>query len=345
MIRYKKIISIAMSMVVMATAFSTNVFACRPNIIEVEVDNLGKINVPDNFLGERRINVQNDRYNEVFTANIGREINKLVGTFKDFTNLRTVNIPEDSKLKTIGENAFSGCTNLENITIPDSVTSIGLMAFSGCTGLKKITIPDNVTKIDKYAFLGCTELKEVNIGIKSVNYFRDVFMNSNVEKVTIRDGATSIGKEAFKDCKKLREVDIPNSVKTIDDRAFTKCTSLERVKIRNKQQINDVNAKVLSKIGEMAFMGCKRLAEVDIPDSVTRIEMCAFLGCESLTSISIPDNVKTLEEFIFFNCNKLEEISLPSKKSLKTDNDSFAGIISDKNLRIYQRTQQLKERK
>lgn len=321
MIRYKKIISIAMSMVVMATAFSTNVFACpnnrccvpRPNII-VNINNAGEIDLPDNYTGEGEPIIRGGNANDVITVNIGSRVSKLVGTFTDFTNLGTVNIPRDSKLKTIGEKAFKGCTDLTSITIPDSVTNI-----------------------DKCAFLGCEKLTTVNIGIKSVNYFSDVFRNLNVDSVNIGDGATSIGKEAFKNCQKLTRVTIPNSVKTIDDRAFIKCTSLGEVTIRNKQQTNNTNANVLCKVGEMAFMGCKRLTEVDIPNSVTRIEMCAFLGCESLTKISIPDNVKTLEEFIFFNCNNLEEISLPSNKSLKTDEDSFAGIISKKRLKIFQR--------
>ena len=58
----------------------------------------------------------------------------------------------------IGPDAFSGCSGLTSITIPDSVTSIGNSAFSGCTGLTSITIPDSVTSIGSYAFYGCSNL-------------------------------------------------------------------------------------------------------------------------------------------------------------------------------------------
>jgi hypothetical protein len=63
----------------------------------------------------------------------------------------------------IGYEAFSGCTGLTSITIPNSVTSIGGSAFSGCTGLTSITIPNGVTSIGGSAFSGCTGLTSVTI--------------------------------------------------------------------------------------------------------------------------------------------------------------------------------------
>ena len=73
-------------------------------------------------------------------------------------------IPTEYKSKPvtgIGSWAFSGCTNLTNITIPNSVTSIGENAFSGCIGLTSVTIPDSVTDIGIGAFAGCTELTSI----------------------------------------------------------------------------------------------------------------------------------------------------------------------------------------
>ncbi len=59
-------------------------------------------------------------------------------------------IPDN--VKTIGDNAFCGCTGLTSVTIPDSVASIGNSAFSGCTNLKNVTIPESVTSIADDAF-------------------------------------------------------------------------------------------------------------------------------------------------------------------------------------------------
>ena len=63
----------------------------------------------------------------------------------------------------IGDYAFSNCTGLTGITIPDSVTSIGTHAFYDCTGLTGITIPDSVTNMGGAAFRGCSSLESITI--------------------------------------------------------------------------------------------------------------------------------------------------------------------------------------
>lgn len=70
-------------------------------------------------------------------------------------------IPADGSVTSIGNYAFSGCTGLTSITIPDSVTSIGGSAFAGCTGLTSVTIPNSVTSIGDYAFFECTGLTDI----------------------------------------------------------------------------------------------------------------------------------------------------------------------------------------
>jgi len=71
----------------------------------------------------------------------------------------TYNIKEGTRF--IGYDAFSGCSALTSITIPESVTSIGFAAFSGCSALTSITIPESVTSIDDYVFNGCSALTSV----------------------------------------------------------------------------------------------------------------------------------------------------------------------------------------
>ena len=107
----------------------------------------------------------------------------------------------------ISNYAFTGCTSLTSINIPDSVTSIGGGAFSDCTSLTSINIPDGVTSIGDSAFDGCSSLTSINIP----------------------DGETSIGWRTFCGCSSLTSINIPNSVTSIGDDAFSDCSNLSDV--------------------------------------------------------------------------------------------------------------------
>ena len=114
---------------------------------------------------------------------------------------------EGKPVTKIEEEAFLLCTNLTNITIPDSVTSIETNAFSECYSLKSITIPDSVTSIGEAAFANCTSLTSITIG----------------------NGVTSIGYAAFGRCSSLTSITIPDSVTSIGEGAFANCTSLTAI--------------------------------------------------------------------------------------------------------------------
>ena len=72
-------------------------------------------------------------------------------------------IPTNGSVTTIGDDAFSLCTNLTSIIIPSCVSSIRRYAFYLCSGLTTITIPDSVYSIGECAFEGC-------IGLTSIHY-------------------------------------------------------------------------------------------------------------------------------------------------------------------------------
>ena len=201
----------------------------------------------------------------------------------------TYYIPSSLKAVTVtGGNilagAFSGCTGLTSITIPNSVTSIGGSAFYGCTGLTNITIPDSVTSIGGSAFYNTAWYNNQPYGLVyagKVAYKYKGTMPSNTS-IVLKKGTLGIAGSAFEDCTGLTSITIPNSV---------------------------------TSIGDWAFYGCTGLTSITIPDSVTSIGDSAFSGCSGLTSMTIPDSVTSIGGWAFYNCTGLTSIKFNGTKA------------------------------
>ena len=112
--------------------------------------------------------------------------------------------------------AFLGCSKLEAISIPESVTTIESHAFEN-SGLKSVVIPGSVETIEYCAFAN-SGLKSVVIpgSVKTIE--ESVFSCcTELKKVIIKDGVETIGRLAFEFCTGLTDITIPSSVTEIVD--------------------------------------------------------------------------------------------------------------------------------
>lgn len=160
-------------------------------------------------------------------------------------NLATVDFPED--FEWTGDTAnFTYCPFITSIVIPDGVTSVD---FSGCENLEEITLPNTITSIDVMSFESCSSLKEIKIpnSVTTIGSraFEDCY---SLELVVIGNQVESIGAYAFDNCYKLKSVYIPESITSIGDFAFGNCMALESIYIdKEKDSISLSNAYYLSK--------------------------------------------------------------------------------------------------
>ena len=111
---------------------------------------------------------------------------------------------------------------------------------------------------------------------------------------------TSIASKAFYDCY-ITSVYVPESIKTIEDRAFCSCDSVLKVYISDG----------VTSIGEYAFASCKALKEIHLPEGLTSLEDSVLARCESLTSIHIPDSVKSIQLWALAGCKSLTSLTIP----------------------------------
>ena len=102
--------------------------------------------------------------------------------FSDCSNLTNVTLP--SALASIGDYAFSGCSNLTNVILPSAFTAIGNVAFSGCSNLANVTLSSNITSIGTYAFQNCINLKNLTIS-KDVTSIKDIAFNNSYDDLEL----------------------------------------------------------------------------------------------------------------------------------------------------------------
>lgn len=260
--------------------------------------------------------------------------------FHRIDNLKKISI----NCETIGEEAFSGCDYLTDITLGENVKTLGDKAFYTCDALERVEIPSTVTDIGEKTFYSCPALKEAIIRagtVKAGTFYncralttliisdnatldgsftaRNAYANGTLE--TVKIGKGEIGNSAFNGCPNLATVELGNGVTSIGKNAFLRCTALTSISIGSGVTSIEsgafngctalTNANIGSgAIGANAFQDCSRLANVTLGDGVTSIGANAFLRCEALTSMNIGSSVRTIENYAFSGCTALEEVTI-----------------------------------
>ena len=124
----------------------------------------------------------------------------------------------------IDENAFSNCSQLHGISLPNNIGFIKSQAFVNCCNLMEITLPDNLSDIGSSAFMGCSSLETIiipkNVYIIPSEAFCDC---SRLTNVRILNGVQLINKSVFKNCTSLESIIIPDTVRQIENNAFSGC--------------------------------------------------------------------------------------------------------------------------
>ena len=163
------------------------------------------------------------------------------------------------------------------------------------TGLTNVVVNANATSLGNYCFKSCTALV----------------------RVRLPDGIESIGVEAFNGDSALVEIEnfLPDSVKTIKNKAFQNCTALTGF----------LTARGLQTTGDRIFHTCSALQGVDLSESsLSALDIFSFYSCSSLVSVSLPESLTSIGGGCFKSCTSLKTVTplLPPRlATLGTDSD------------------------
>ena len=233
-------------------------------------------------------------------------------------NMKKLTFQMPSKLKTIGEFSFYGCGSLKQLLIPASAVSIGKSAFFCYGGEEKTFIePSSLISIEDSTFERSRNLKRIVISssIKSIGK-RAFYGCSNLTDIIIPSSVKIIKEYAFYMCKLSSDFvfySLGNSLLNqvaiystkIDYCCFYNC-NIQRVSFHSKNchitssifYFSNLAAINISDdslfIPNRAFMLCKTIYKVIIPQFVVEIGKHAFQGCSELRKITIPSSMKII---------------------------------------------------
>ena len=120
----------------------------------------------------------------------------------------------------------------------------------------------------------------------------------------------------FKDYE-IRKATVKYGITSIGESAFLGCRGMTELTLPNS----------VRSIGDGAFSGCSGLTELTLPNSVTSIGDCAFYGCSGLTELILPNSVRSIGDIAFTYCSGLEKITVESGNSCYDSRDNCNSII------------------
>ncbi|MCR5455950.1 MAG: leucine-rich repeat domain-containing protein [Bacteroidales bacterium] len=236
----------------------------------------------------------------------GTPIKGIRGDVFNSTNLESITLP--NTIDTIRGHAFEDCYYLHTINLPASLKYIGGHAFEDCYNLHTINLPANLKYIGGHAFDGCERLSNIEFP-PTLRYIGGYAFNrcSNLEICHLPAQMDSIGGYAFNDCYGLNELVLPENLTEIRAYCFS-ATNITSVTIpasvrrigeqafsySSLEQITFEKPSQLVRIGSRAFFGTY-MSEVEIPPSVKEIRGSAFRSCDELRSAKIPADCEVAE--------------------------------------------------
>lgn len=129
---------------------------------------------------------------------------------------------------------FYSNSKIEQIIMPNQITSVGMFAFKECSNLKSITLSNNLKSLGDSCFWNCFSLKELNVPTSLEKIEPYAFWNTGIKTIDIPESVKEIGLGAFNECSLLEKVYIksPQVVTTYFTdyyQAFSRCTNLQKI--------------------------------------------------------------------------------------------------------------------
>lgn len=217
----------------------------------------------------------------------------------------------------IPEEAFSKCSNLEEIKIPETVSEIGARAFYKCSSLTEINIPYELAELGEAAFYGCSSLQQILLYCKVTYIPWHIFACCDrLKRVLLPECVHTIGRHAFFGCSELSRINLPEGLYCIGEQAFFRCWELE---ITIPASVEKIEPGALALIKKFSVDPENKHYVCDNTGALFKADVWSFEKNCRLYSLAafpysykgeyvIPENVKAIQEMAFFGCSNLSGV-------------------------------------
>lgn len=214
------------------------------------------------------------------------------GFCKECDSLKSVKFPES--LLVIADDCFAECGKLRSVELNEGLLEIGDDFCEDCSNLTSIVIPSTVEHI-AHSFCACAGESKGGITAMSVRPGNETFA---VDGGILYDKKTGVVILAEVDISVAR---IPEGTRAIGECAFWGC--------RNLTLIEWPKSSSVEYIDDEAFVFCRALQSIDIPEGVREIHEEAFVGCRGLISVHLPSTLEVIASHAFGNCDALKSVT------------------------------------
>lgn len=252
--------------------------------------------------------------------NIPQSIKSLADGVLSYSGIKTLDIP--SSVNYIGESAFSNCKSLQSIKLPERLTLLNYNLFGGCERLSDIQIPSTVTAIEYCAFNGCKALQTITLPASLCTFENTSWSDNSIfsgcsalKSILVEAGNKyfeSDGTALYNKAKDtlicfpagVTSVVVPQSVKTIGEKAFCGCDSLQNIMFEDG--VSDLV------IEQYAFENCKNINRLVITSGIKETKYGAFNDAHINKLVITTTHPKSFYEYYLLRDNTIETIYAPA---------------------------------
>ncbi len=219
-------------------------------------------------------------------------------------------------LKVVDKYMFSYCTGLENVYVPDNITSINMWGFRGCSALKSVRFSENLSQIGDYGFSECASLDNVTFPASMTSTSDNSFSNcSSLRNLDLGKNLLVIGPSAFENDSILSGVNIPETVYGLGVGAFKNCVSIPYVKIPKG---------ALTTVSKESFKRCNGIEWISLSENITSLGENAFEGCTGIKYVK--SYAMTPPEGLV---NFPSDVETNGTLFVPEDNDEYPDVLGD----------------